>query len=534
MTVADSPGARPRRAPAVVAAGLVAAFAGVTAWWLSQDRRVPDFDEGKHLNIAFFFHDLLDQGRLAGPFNESGTYPPLVHLVGALGAFVGGVNLEAPVLTQNLVFLPILAFGCYLAGRIASGTGLGGLLAVVFALGSPIVVTQFHVFMLDGPQAAFVAAAVGLLLASRRFESLPLSALAGTAGALGMLCKQTTPLFLAGLVLVMLARGGWRNWHGLAAFLAPWLLLALPWYVVHLDDVRGLAEGATSIAPQGGGGDGGGEAPPADPDSPTPARWSSNNAFWYTWAFLNHQYLLPLALFVAAGTVVSIVWFLRRGRPDDDVTPELVLGGLGAYVLMTFLVTFHDVRYTLSLLVFVAVLGTAWIARAPRRVRIPAAAALAVVAAANFAIVTFGIDRPRRIDLPDAPQSGLHVRQLTLWSPEGYIVGGPEKGGDVLAIMRAAREQGIRQIGFEPVAYGFFNPSGLAAMSRVAGFPIPLELDPAKLDPAGGFIFVRPVGGIYSRPCSRLSSGEGVFFARAQGTTDFRRWKLTCPTRERI
>ncbi|MDX6696693.1 MAG: Dolichyl-phosphate-mannose-protein mannosyltransferase [Solirubrobacteraceae bacterium] len=525
MTAAESTASRPRVAPAAVAAGLVVVFVAITAWWLGADTRVPDFDNGKHLNIAFLFHDQWDAGRLRAPFDEFTSYPPFVHLVGALGAFVGGVNLSAPVLAQNVVFLPLLALGCYLTGRIASGRDLGGLLAVAFALGTPIVVSQFHVFMLDGPQAALVAATVGLLLASRRFASLPLSGLAGLTAGLAMLSKQTTPLFLAGLVAVILARGGWRHWRGLAAFLVVGAVIAAPWYIAHADDLRGLTQGATTLAPSGGG------SAPANPDSPTPPRWSTQNGFWYLWAFLNHQYLLPLALFVAAGTVLAVVGFVRRGRPDDDPTPELVVGGLSAYLAMTFLVTFHDVRYTLSMLVYVAVLGTAWIARSPRRVRVPAAAALGLVAAANLAIVSFGIDRPRRIDLPNAPQSGLHVRQLTLWSPEGYIVGGPEKGGDVPAIMRAAKAQGVRQIGFEPIALPFFNASGLTAIARTVDFPLGIQMDPARLNPSGGFVFLRPIGGIYSRPCRRLSAQEGIFFARAQGQKDFKRWRLSCPIR---
>jgi hypothetical protein len=259
-----------------------------------------------------------------------------------------------------------------------------------------------------------------------------------------------------------------------------------------------------------------------------------DNASWYLWALLNHQILLPLALFVAVGTVASIVGFVRRRAPADDLTPELVIGGLSAWAAMTFLVTFHDVRYTMPLLVFLAVLATRWIAQAPPRIRIPAAGALTVVALANFVVVSFGIYRPRRIDLPGAPASGLHVRQLTLWSPEGYIVGGPEKGGDIPGIMRAARAQGVKQIGYEPEQRPFFNGAGLYVLAREANFPIGPQVDPAKLNPAGGFIFVRRIGGIYSRPCTRFSPTEGVFFARAQGMMDFRKWKLSCPLRERL
>lgn len=40
--------------------------------------------------------------------------------------------------------------------------------------------------------------------------------------------KVTTPVFLAGFVLVLLARGGWRNWRGVAVFGLVVLLVAQP------------------------------------------------------------------------------------------------------------------------------------------------------------------------------------------------------------------------------------------------------------------------------------------------------------------
>ena len=72
------------------------------------------------------------------------------------------------MLAQNLVFVPLLALACYRVGRMVAGPR-AGLLAVVFALGTPLIAEQFHVFMLDAPQATLVAVAVWLILASDRF-----------------------------------------------------------------------------------------------------------------------------------------------------------------------------------------------------------------------------------------------------------------------------------------------------------------------------------------------------------------------------
>ena len=42
----------------------------------------------------------------------------------------------------NVVFVLLLALGCYNVGRLAFGQ-LAGVLAVVFALGSPLVIEEF-------------------------------------------------------------------------------------------------------------------------------------------------------------------------------------------------------------------------------------------------------------------------------------------------------------------------------------------------------------------------------------------------------
>lgn len=50
------------------------------------------------------------------------------------------------------MFVPLLALGCYHVGRLAFGRTAGAL-AVVFALGSPLLIEQFHVLMLEARQA---------------------------------------------------------------------------------------------------------------------------------------------------------------------------------------------------------------------------------------------------------------------------------------------------------------------------------------------------------------------------------------------
>lgn len=111
---------------------------------------------------------MLQSGDLLGPFDNVLQYPPLALLVGALAMFVGGVNVASPIIAENVVFVSLLTLGCYQTGRLLFGAR-AGLLAVIFVLGSPLLIAQFHVFMLDAPETALVAVSMWLILASEDF-----------------------------------------------------------------------------------------------------------------------------------------------------------------------------------------------------------------------------------------------------------------------------------------------------------------------------------------------------------------------------
>jgi phosphatidylglycerol:prolipoprotein diacylglycerol transferase len=182
------------------------AFVGLTIWWLVADSRVVDYDTGRHLLYTFAMRDALAGGDLLAPvtFDNFNPYPPLLYLVGSVAMAIAGESIDAAIIGQDLVFVPLLVVGCYGAARIAYGR-FAGAVAAAFALGAPMVVSMFHTYMLDAPQAAMVAVTVWLVLASRRFEAPGIAALAGLAAAGGMLLKPTTAIFLGGFVLAVVA-----------------------------------------------------------------------------------------------------------------------------------------------------------------------------------------------------------------------------------------------------------------------------------------------------------------------------------------
>jgi len=227
------------------AIALTAVFLAVSCWWLAVDRHVPIFDSGLHLEHAIDVNRDIGAGALWKALTLSKPYPPFAYLIGALGIAIGGVGVVPPILAENFVFVPLLALGCYRVGRLAFGSR-AGLLAVLFALGSPMITAQFHVFMIDAPETAMVAVSLWAILASQRFSHIGRSALAGLIVGLGMLTKEPLVLFVCGPVAVSAIRGGRGAWRGLVTFLVIAFAVAGWWYIAQYSTVRSLGSEAAS------------------------------------------------------------------------------------------------------------------------------------------------------------------------------------------------------------------------------------------------------------------------------------------------
>lgn len=513
---------RPR--PDVVAlAALVVGYVALTAWWLSQDGRVPDYDSGTHMLWSLQYRDAFADGDLLAWFTDSTTYAPLIHLLGAGATAVAGIAPASFVLAQNLVFVPLLALGCWGAGRIVGGPWTG-VLAAVFALGTPMVVSGFHGYLLDAPESAFVALCVWMLLASRRLE-LPWWAFgAGLAAGLAMMTKQTAPFFVVGIVAAVLLRGGWRNGRGVLALALGAAIVAGPWYLYHLPEQWALS-GAVTTQGQTLWYDG----------KPFPARLSPADFAWYGWSTINAQLYLPFFLLGLAGAVAALVGYLRGGRRTDDPAPEL-LAGLAAGAILSVAVAYNDPRYSLPALVYVAVLaawGTQRLAR-PQARRV-AAGVLVAFAALNVATTSFGWGGVVRVELPGAPGDPIGTRELTLASDEGYVLGAPEDGGRVAEILDRAREDGARQWSYDALSAQepFFNGGGLVVLGRGAGMPAPDAGALSELGPRDVFLSRREVAPGDPEPCTRLPDGSGLYVTRGpELVPPAHATNLYCPLRE--
>lgn len=491
-------------APAWTAIGVTTAFVLLTLWWLWQDSSTPYGDAAEHLMTAILFHDDLRAGDLLGPLTYESVYAPLVPFVGSLAIFLGGRTVAASVVAENLVFVPLLALGTYHVGRMAYGRAAGAL-AVVFALGSPLLIEQFHVLMLDAPQAALVAGCVWLVAASDRFSRVGLAAAAGAVAGLGLLGKQSYPLYVAGFVALVLLRGGWRNVRGVGAFAVVAFAIAAPWYAVH------LAEAGTFTATAGGG--------PTVPPLAKPPLFSLDNAAWYAWATANGLLFAPLCVFALVGVTLAVVT-LARGREHSDLVPEL-LGGLALAWLAITVMPHHDLRYTMGLIVYVAVLATGWI---PRLSAVPRTAVVALLAAAIAATTlgaTFGVGTRSDVPLPGnrfAPRGEGVPRMdgITIYAAHDLLVSGPRNGVDLLGAMEALRRDGVREILWSdaeaPLWETDFNANGLLTFARMARLRVPGgEVDVAGLDRTQALILRRNALPGAGAPCARLPNGDGLW-----------------------
>lgn len=503
---------------------VVVTFLAIALWWLTQDRSIPIFDAGLHLSLTLSVYEQLSLGHVGRALTLSVPYPPFAYLVGVLGLWIGGIGVAPPIVAENLVFVPLLALGCYHVGRLAFGR-LAGLLAVVVALGSPLIAAQFHVLMTDAPETAMVAVSVWLIMASERFSRIWVSAAAGVAVGLGELTKEPFVFFVAGVALVALIRGGWRQWRGLVVFALVALAIALPWYLHYLSRITSLAQGAAAAGHQSLYS---GVAPP---------RLSGENFMWYFWNITNTQLYAPLFAFSMVGAVWTVIGLARR-RSIGPVAWELVAGAFVGWVGITE--TFvHDTRYSMPLLLYLAVFAGGAVTRLAQRPRLIAAGALGAIAVANTLAISFGVGGLLRVTLPQAkPKIMGSPGVVTLYSNAGFLVGKPQRDGDVLGLMQALRRDGVRAAiwinlssnELPPLFTPDFSSAGLTAFAHIAklgilkrGFP---ESELTSRDAVLGH---GPLEAGSAPPCVKLSDGTGVWVRlgnpKAKGAQDY------CPYR---
>jgi len=495
-------------------------FIALTCWWLTQDRSIPIYDAGAHLETAFQFHAMLEAGNLLGLFNYASVYPPLVHTIGGLAAVIGGVNVAAPIVAENLIFVPLLALGCYRTGRLLFGS-TAGLLAVIFVLGSPLLIEQFHVFMLDAPMTALIAVTIWLVLASEDFSRLDFAVAAGFAAGFGMLTKVQFAVYLVGFICVVLLHGGWRNWRAVLVFLGIGFVIAAPWYIDHISEFSRIFEIAGTSA--------GADVPPGN----APPTLSLTNFLWYFWSVMNSQLLAPLFLLAIGGSLWMFATLLRR-REGQGGRLELLVGAFLTWLTIT-ITPHHDIRYGMPLLAYVAVIATGWIVCLPRFARFAATVLLIFGVAANTLGVTIGVGREASVALASSPPTTQQLPdQVIFYARKGFLTAGPIRDGDIQGLFEMLRRNGVRTVAWslEQSRLPDFSFEGLVPLAQIAGLSPAITNTPEFSSSAQVATLIHESVGARIRlpACRRLSDGTGVWIVRHDSSA--RKLAFYCPNRE--
>lgn len=497
------------------AVGATLGFIAITWWWLTQDHSIPVYDAGSHLVEALQVHNYISSGDVLEPFSYKTVYPPLGHIVGALGMFIGGIKVAPPIVAENLVFVPLLALGCYQAAKFLYGE-VAGMLAVIFALGSPLIIAQFHVFMLDAPLVALVAVSIWLVLASEGFSRVGMSAWAGLAVGAGLLVKVQFPQFLAGLVLVVFIFGGWRNYRGWIAFAVAAFLVASPWYILHLSEYAEISEnagGAFGAVP--------GNRPPT---------WSLTNFSWYFWSILNSQLLAPLFALAIGGSVWTTAMVVRHSGPRRLGRGLFIAGGFLAWLAVT-LTPHHDIRYDMALLPYLAVAGAGWIPHLPRVPRIATTVLLVGAVIANTLGISFGVGGNVSVALVHSPPETQAVPdRITFYSNEGFLVTGPQHDGNIPELFRTLHREGVQVVTWNyQVNPPIFSYLGLQALALMSGLVPTPEENVVRTDEQSVAMVNEAISPRVPPPCVRLSNGTGVWLFRLKSSSS--KPALYCPYR---
>jgi hypothetical protein len=223
-------------------------FVGICFLWLRLDRSPPSWDDAYYLSKSLVFYDALADGGLPG-FSKQflhgmGTKPPLIAALPTTIYWIAGRRTRAAY-AVNLFFL-LVTFGAlyWLGKKYASPRA--GLIAVFIAGTMPILYGLSRWFLVECGLTAMVCLAICLIAEWNEFDGAWKAFLLGAICGIGLLMKMSFPLYVLVPMLYFAVRAGPSKVR-VTAFVAPALLLALPWYFFNFRSVLDTALRAGSI-----------------------------------------------------------------------------------------------------------------------------------------------------------------------------------------------------------------------------------------------------------------------------------------------
>jgi 4-amino-4-deoxy-L-arabinose transferase-like glycosyltransferase len=240
-------------------AALLACHVCANFWWLHYDNHSVQSDESLHMKYAREYYEILTQDaetplidRFIDVFDKQNQYPPLSHLCAAGALAIFGYSPDITAATQTLFFV-ILLLGVYAIGRCFLGPWQA-LFATTITSFSPLLYCASRNFMTDFLSAAFVVWAVYCLIKSDRYRDTTWVFCFALLNGLGIMARQTTPVFYIVPCLAIILWGFLSLFSGNSfdrkgfkiltlnciMTLVVSLGIAAPWYMRHMEFLRGF------------------------------------------------------------------------------------------------------------------------------------------------------------------------------------------------------------------------------------------------------------------------------------------------------
>lgn len=371
--------------------------------WISIEKRPPHWDMGRHLYNSVVYYKYFNGGDVVKLVTDYRYYPPFIYWAAVPFYFLLGLSIRTAILSNSL-FIFILAFSTYGIGKSLWGRRTG-LLSALFILLSPMIITQFKEFQLDAPSTAMVSLALYSLIKTKEFESRKWSIIFGLVFGFMMLTKWTLGFVMLLPILFAVTSAiinSWKNKENVRiinitlAFLIGYFIFSF-WYIQNFGQLKYdlILNGGNAGLKEG---------------DPAVGTYASN--IWYFNNLISNQlYLVPFLFFI---TGLIFTFKKTRNYLLKNVYPLLLIAGT---LLFFSMLRNKDARYTMPLLVGVAIVSTYWIGLLVNKTYKNLITAILVV---YSLIVLFLISFGSTI-LPKKVNFG----EFTVFAQKGYIIGPP-------------------------------------------------------------------------------------------------------------
>lgn len=212
-------------------ATLIAGYVWLNTAWIEHNHGMVMDNAFVHINHLWV--------RLPYPFYQTDfAYPPLLEATGRAFLRLTASTPSVVHITESVsIFAALYLIGSWALGRITHGR-LGGVLMALCAAGSPLVCDLHRTFLTEAAESAFVALAFVALIASRGGRRILPCTLLGVFFGLGMLSRQTFGFFfLAPMAIEMLL--AWRHSDRRLRIVIPFILALLATSIIAMARLRG-------------------------------------------------------------------------------------------------------------------------------------------------------------------------------------------------------------------------------------------------------------------------------------------------------